>query len=211
MLQARDLSVEVGGRLTLEGASFTVRAGDKVGLVGRNGAGKTSLLRVLGGEDQPAAGLVHHQGALGYLPQDPRPTGEGVDATALSHILSGRGLDDAARRLEKLRIAVDEDPSERNVSRFARAEDAYRDAGGYSAEAEVRRIVAGLGLGADRVDLPLHVLSGGERRRVELARILFAGSDLLLLDEPTNHLDNDAKTWLMGFLRSYRGPLLVVS
>jgi len=211
VLQARGLSVEVGGRLTLVEASFTVRAGDKVGLVGRNGAGKTSLLRVLGGEDAAAGGTVLRRGSLGYLPQDPRPEGAGVDATALSHVLSGRGLDEAARRLEKLRLAVEEHPSERNVSRYARAEDAYRDDGGYAADAEVRRIVAGLGLTADRVDAPITVLSGGERRRVELARILFAGSDLLLLDEPTNHLDSDAKAWLMGFLRGYRGALLVVS
>jgi ATPase subunit of ABC transporter with duplicated ATPase domains len=83
--------------------------------------------------------------------------------------------------------------------------------GGYAAESEVRQLVAGLGLAADRIDLPLGVLSGGERRRVELARILFAGTDVLMLDEPTNHLDVDAKTWLMGFLRDYRGALLVVS
>ncbi len=83
--------------------------------------------------------------------------------------------------------------------------------GGYAAESEVRRIAAGLGLGADRLDLPITALSGGERRRVELTRILFAGSDLLLLDEPTNHLDIDAKQWLMGFLRTYRGALLVIS
>ena len=211
MLSVRNLSVEVGGRLTLEGASFTVRAGDKVGLVGRNGAGKTSLLRVLGGEGEPAAGVAHVSGHLGYLPQDPRPQGAGVDATALSHVLSGRGLGEAARRLEKLRLAMEEDPSERNVHRYTRAEERFTAAGGYAAEAEVRRICAGLGLRPDRVDLPLTVLSGGERRRVELARILFAGSDVLLLDEPTNHLDVDARTWLLGFLRSYRGALLVVS
>src|SRR5437764_6582843 len=157
VLQARSLSVEVGGRLTLVEATFTVRAGDKVGLVGRNGAGKTSLLKVLGGETQPAAGTVLRQGALGYLLQDVRPEGAGVDATALSHVLSGRQLDEAARRLEKLRLTVDEDPSDRNVGRFTRAEDRYRDAGGYSAEADVRRIAAGLGLGTDRVDLPLAV------------------------------------------------------
>jgi len=208
VLSARNLSVEVGGRLTLEAASFTVRAGDKVGLVGRNGAGKTSLLKVLGGAAEPAAGVVHVQGGLGYLPQDPRPQGDG---TALAHVLSGRGLDEDADRLEKLRLAVEEDPSERNVHRFARAEERFTAKGGYAAEAEVRRTCAGLGLRADRVDLPLHVLSGGERRRVELARILFAGSDVLLLDEPTNHLDVDAKAWLMGFLRGYRGALLVVS
>jgi ATPase subunit of ABC transporter with duplicated ATPase domains len=211
MLQARDLSVEVGGRLTLVEASFTVRAGDTCGLVGRNGAGKTSLLKVLAGDTPAAGGTIVRHGALGYLPQDPRARGASAETTALAHVLSGRGLDEAVARLEKLRIAVDETPSDRNVARFTRAEDDFRAAGGYSAEAEVRRIAAGLGVTPDRVDLPLAVLSGGERRRIELARILFAGSEILLLDEPTNHLDSDAKVWLMGFLRSYRGALLVVS
>jgi len=211
VLQARDLRVEVGGRVTLADASFNVHAGDKVGLVGRNGAGKTSLLRVLGGEAPPAGGTVVARGAVGWLRQEPRPSGSGVDTTALSHVLSGKGLDDAARRLEKLRLALDELPSERNVNRYTRAEESFRNEGGYSAESEVRRIAAGLGLASDRLEMPVDVLSGGERRRVELARILFAGSDVLLLDEPTNHLDSDAKHWLMGFLRAYRGALLVVS
>jgi ATPase subunit of ABC transporter with duplicated ATPase domains len=211
MLAVRDLTVEVGGRLTTIDASFTLGPGDKAGLVGRNGAGKTSLLRVVAGEDVPVAGTVRRPAALGYLPQDPRPRGEGVDATGLSHVLSGRGLDEAAIRLEKLRIRLHEDHSDANVARYANAEDAFRMAGGYAAEAEVRRIAAGLGLAKGRVDLPIGALSGGERRRVELARILFAGSDALLLDEPTNHLDVDAKQWLMAFLRAYRGALLVVS
>jgi ATPase subunit of ABC transporter with duplicated ATPase domains len=114
-------------------------------------------------------------------------------------------------RIEKLRLQLEEDPSERNVERFTRAEEQYRAQGGYASEAEVRSIAAGLGLTADRLDLPLHVLSGGERRRVELARILFAGSDVLLLDEPTNHLDVDARTWLLKFLRTYKGALVVIS
>jgi len=211
MLQVNQLVVEVGGRLVVDEASFTVRAGDKVGLVGKNGAGKTSMLRVLAGDAPAASGTVLRQGDLGFLPQEARGAGSGVDATGLSHVLSGRGLDEAARRIEKLRLTLEEDASERNVSRFARAEERYREEGGYAAEPEVRRIAAGLGLRADRLDLPLAALSGGERRRVELARILFAGSDVLLLDEPTNHLDVDAKSWLMGFLRGYRGALLVVS
>ena len=211
MLQVQDLVVEVGGRVLLEGASFTLQPGDKVGLVGRNGAGKTSLLRVLGGVSPAAAGSIHRSGALGYLPQDPRIAGILDGTTALTHVLSGRGLDEALTRIEKLRLGLEEDPSERNVARFTRAEEEFRAAGGYAAEAEVRSLVAGLGLTDDRVDLPISVLSGGERRRVELARILFAGSDVLLLDEPTNHLDVDAKTWLMKFLRSYRGALLVIS
>ncbi|MGH9104492.1 MAG: ABC-F family ATP-binding cassette domain-containing protein [Acidimicrobiales bacterium] len=211
MLEARGLDVEVAGRLTLAGATFTVRAGDKVGLVGRNGAGKTSLLQVLSGERPAAAGTVRVQGALGWLPQDPRRLAAGAGRSGLAHVLSGRQLDEAAERVEKLRLAMEEDPSERAVRRYSRAEELFASAGGYGAEAEARRLVAGLGLGPGPLDLPLGVLSGGERRRLELARILFAGSDVLLLDEPTNHLDSDAKAWLAGFLRSYRGALLVVS
>jgi ATPase subunit of ABC transporter with duplicated ATPase domains len=211
VLQVRELAVEVGGRLTLTDASFSLHAGDKVGLVGRNGAGKTSLLRVLAGTNPPAHGVVLRPESVGFLPQDPPARGAGLDGTALAHVLSGRGLDTATRRLEELRAKVDADPSARNVKAYGNAEDAFSSAGGYAAESEVRRIVAGLGLPPDRLDLPISALSGGERRRAELARILFAGGDLMLLDEPTNHLDVDAKAWLMSFLRTYRGSLLVIS
>ncbi|MDQ1467618.1 MAG: hypothetical protein QOH10_2033, partial [Actinomycetota bacterium] len=93
VLQVRDLAVEVGGRLTLVGGSFTLRPGDKAGLVGRNGAGKTSLLKVLAGEAPSAAGVVSRGERVGYLPQDPKPHGAGVDSTGVSHVLSGKGLD----------------------------------------------------------------------------------------------------------------------
>jgi len=211
MLQAQGLSVEVGGRLVVESATFTVMPRDKVGLVGRNGAGKTSLLRVLGAEAPAAAGRVRHTGGFGYLPQDPRIAGILDGRTAVSHILSGRGIDAELERIEKLRIAMEERPDERNVDRYSRAEDHFRTTGGYGAESEARALAAGLGISDTRVDAPIGTLSGGERRRVELARILFAGSEVLCLDEPTNHLDVDARDWLMGFLRSYRGALLVVS
>ncbi|MBI2710932.1 MAG: ABC-F family ATP-binding cassette domain-containing protein [Actinobacteria bacterium] len=211
MLAATDLRIEAGGVTLLDGVTFSVRARDKVGLVGRNGAGKTTLLRVLGGAGQPAAGSVKVAGGLGYLPQDPRLDGAPDDLSALRHVLSGRGIDEAVDRLEKLRLRIEEDPSERNVARYSRAEERFRLEGGYAAEADVRRIAAGLGVGDDRLELALGALSGGERRRVEIVRILFAGSDVLLLDEPTNHLDTDAKGWLLGFLRSYRGALVVIS
>ena len=211
VLQVRGLAVEVAGRLLVEDVSFSIRARDKVGLVGRNGAGKTSLLRVLGGAAPAYAGVVHRSGALGYLSQDPKVDGIADDITGLTHVLSGRGFDEAIARIEKLRLRIEENSSEENVARFSRAEERFRDEGGYAAESEVRSIAAGLGLGDDRLDFPLRVLSGGERRRVELTRILFAGSDVLLLDEPTNHLDNDARDWLLGFLAKYRGALLVIS
>ena len=211
MLQVQALSVEVGGRLVVDQATFTVMPKDKVGLVGRNGAGKTSLFKVLGGDAEPTLGKVIRKGGFGYLPQDPRIAGVFDGRTAISHILSGRQVDEDLARLEKLRIAMEEDSSDRNVSRYSRAEEEFALKGGYAAESEARSIAAGLGLQAARLALPVGVLSGGERRRVELSRILFAGSDVLLLDEPTNHLDIDAKTWLLQFLRQYRGALLVIS
>src|SRR5712692_10264236 len=152
VLQVRNLAIDVAARRVLSDASFTVAAGDKVGLVGRNGAGKTSLLKVLAGEDDPAAGLVLRRGTFGYVPQNPRPRAEATQ-TALSHILSGRGLDRAAVRLAELHQELERDPSLANVQRFSDAEERYRLDGGYSGESDARRITAGLGLKEGRVDL----------------------------------------------------------
>ncbi len=211
MLQAQAISVEVGGKLLVERASFTVMAKDKVGIVGRNGAGKTSLFKVLGGANEPAAGRVMRKGGFGYLPQDPKIEGDLDGRTSVTHILSGKGIDEDIIRMEKLRIAMEENPDERNVTRYVNAEESFRTNGGYAADSEARAMAVGLGLPDDRLELPLSVLSGGERRRVELARILYAGTDILCLDEPTNHLDIDAKTWLLQYMREYKGALLVIS
>ncbi len=195
----------------VERASFTVMPKDKVGIVGRNGAGKTSLFKVLGGADEPAEGNVVRKGGFGYLPQDPKIDTALDGRTCVTHVLSGKGIDEEIVRIEKLRIAMEEHPDDRNVARYVKAEEMFRTMGGYAAESEARSMAVGLGLPQERLDLPLSVLSGGERRRVELARILFAGTDVLCLDEPTNHLDVDAKTWLMSFLRQYQGALIVIS
>ena len=211
MLTVRDLVVEVGAKTIVDGATFQVRAGEKVGLVGRNGAGKTTLFRVLGGADRAKSGSVERIGATGYLSQDPRRDRVSDETRCLDHVLSGRGLDAAAAELDRLRLALEADPSERNITRFTDAQERFEISGGYAAESEVRRLVDGLGLRPDRLDLHIGALSGGERRRLELARILFAGSDMLLLDEPTNHLDADARDWLLKFLRAYRGALMVIS
>jgi ATPase subunit of ABC transporter with duplicated ATPase domains len=211
VLELRDLAVEVAGRLIVQGLDLTLRAGDKVGVVGRNGAGKTSLLRVVAGEAPALAGRAIVRGRLGYLRQDPRQHQAEPEHSGLAHVLQSRGLQEMAERMEKHRLAIEERPTEANVRRFARLEERYRAAGGYSGEAEARRIAAGLGLPEDRLELPVPALSGGERRRLELARILFAGSDVLLLDEPTNHLDADAKRWLMRYLAVSKGAVVVVS
>jgi ATPase subunit of ABC transporter with duplicated ATPase domains len=210
MIRVQDLAFEVAGRRLVEGASFLLQPGDKAGLVGVNGAGKSSLLQVLAGENDAVQGEVSRRGSLAYMPQEPRSL-PGGDATPLAYILSGRKLDRAAARLEALRLDLERDPTDKNVLKYAEAEESFRAQGGYEADAEVRRIAAGLGLRPERVDAQLKVLSGGERRRVEMARVLFSRSDLLLLDEPTNHLDLEAKRWLMDFLRAHKGTILVVS
>ena len=148
---------------------------------------------------------------MGYLRQDPRQHRAEDDDLALEHVLAARGLVELSRSVEKARIALSESHDERSIRRFSRLEEEYTLLGGYQAESEAKTIVAGLGLPQDRLELPVKHLSGGERRRLELAKILFGGSDLLLLDEPTNHLDVDAKTWLMRFLATYKGALMVIS
>ena len=143
MLTVRDLRVEVGGVVLLDGVGFTVRGGDKVGLVGRNGAGKTTMLKILGDPAPPAHGSIRRDGGVGYLPQDPRLDDTAAARTGLEHVLSGRGLDEAVVRMEKLRVAMEEDPSDRAVARYSRAEERFRLDGGYQADSEVRRLAVG--------------------------------------------------------------------
>ncbi|SDR25709.1 ABC-F family ATP-binding cassette domain-containing protein [Thermostaphylospora chromogena] len=212
MIIASEIELRAGARLLLDGASFRVNPGDKIGLVGRNGAGKTTLTKVLAGEALPAAGRVQVSGSVGYLPQDPR-TGD-LDVRARDRILSARGLDEVLRELraaERDMAAADTRTRDRAVRAYGRLEDRLHVLGGYAAEAEAASIASSLGLPDRVLDQPLRTLSGGQRRRVELARILFSGAETLLLDEPTNHLDADSIAWLRDFLRSHQGGLVIIS
>lgn len=223
MITATDLEVRAGVRtlLSAPGPALRVQAGDRIGLVGRNGAGKTTTLRILAGEGEPYAGTIVRSSDIGYLPQDPR---EGnLDVLARDRVLSARGLDALVRDMEKQQALMaelaDETERERAVRKYGRLEDRFSALGGYVAESEAARICNSLGLPDRVLDQALRTLSGGQRRRIELARILFAASDgsggrsdtTLLLDEPTNHLDADSITWLRGFLQNHDGGLIVIS
>jgi ATPase subunit of ABC transporter with duplicated ATPase domains len=222
VITATDLEVRAGARILLssEGAALRVQPGDRIGLVGRNGAGKTTTMRILAGEAEPYAGSISCSGEIGYLPQDPR---EGnLEVIARDRVLSARGLDTLMAELEKQQAVmaevVDDTERDRAVRRYGQLEERFSALGGYLAESEAARICSSLGLPDRVLTQQLHTLSGGQRRRVELARILFAASDTgsgssttLLLDEPTNHLDADSLGWLRDFLLSHKGGLIVIS
>jgi ATPase subunit of ABC transporter with duplicated ATPase domains len=222
VITATDLEVRAGARtlLSTDGAALRVQPGDRIGLVGRNGAGKTTTMRILAGEGEPYAGTIARSGEIGYLPQDPK---EGnLDILARDRVLSARGLDTLLADLEKQQALMaevaDDAARDKAIRKYGQLEERFAALGGYAAESEAGRICASLGLPERVLTQPLCTLSGGQRRRVELSRILFAASDTgagsattLLLDEPTNHLDADSLGWLREFLRGHAGGLVVIS
>ena len=212
MIAATGIELRAGSRLLLDGATFRIAAGDRVGLVGRNGAGKTTLTKVLAGAAPPAAGTVTSSGEVGYLPQDPR-TGD-LHVLARDRILSARGLDQILRDLREVEGAMasaDDETRDRAMRRYGNLEAEFTARGGYAAESEAASIASSLALDERILGQPLQTLSGGQRRRVELSRILFSGAQTLLLDEPTNHLDADSIVWLRDYLKAYKGGLIIIS
>lgn len=216
MINVSNLTVRIGPRTLLQGASFHVDKGMRIGLVGRNGAGKTTTMRMLAGEpDRGEAefdGTVVRRGSLAYLPQDSRvadPQQKGLD-----RILSVRGIDQLLAKIEKAQMQMStlEGPRQQKaMERYVRLDQEFTNQGGYAAKAQASQIASSLGLSEDQLSRPLGTLSGGQRRRVELARVLFSEAEVLLLDEPTNHLDHDSLIWLRDFLKTYPGGMIIIS
>lgn len=212
MIAVQNLELRAGARLLMEEVTFRIDKGDKIGLVGRNGAGKTTMTKVLAGLTLPADGTVTRSGTIGYLPQDPKV--DDMSQLARDRILSARGLDGVARKMRQVQEDMaSEDPAVRakGMRRYDRLEAEFIAGGGYAAESEAAVITSNLDLPERVLAQPLSTLSGGQRRRVELARILFSNADTMLLDEPTNHLDADSILWLRDFLKNFSGGLMVIS
>jgi len=212
MIGVRDLEIRIGPRVLMHGVNFRVDKGDKVGLVGRNGAGKTTLTKILAGDGQPSQGAVDTHGEIGYLPQDPR-TGD-PEQLARTRILNARNLGSSLEGMNKAGLEMGSGNaaiSAAAMDAYAKFEERFQAAGGYAAEAEASAIAGNLGLKGAVLDQPLKTLSGGQRRRIELARILFSSAQTMILDEPTNHLDADSVVWLREFLKSYKGGLIIIS
>ncbi|MBW2261219.1 MAG: ABC-F family ATP-binding cassette domain-containing protein [Deltaproteobacteria bacterium] len=207
-----------GGRTLFAGVDTRVAPGDRVGLIGENGCGKTSLLEILGGIAEPDEGSVRiTKGTrVGLLPQavDPRKGGRLIDEM----LGTARGLADLEERKAEIERALtqggedmDEDESVRLASELGEIEERILHRGGYDIDSEAKRILAGLGFRQDDHDRPLDTFSGGWRMRFELARLLLEEPDLLLLDEPTNHLDIESMQWLEGYLQRFKGALVVIT
>ena len=206
------VELRIGARTLLHPASFRISNGDRIGLVGRNGAGKTTLTRALSGESQATGGQITRSGDIGYLPQDTHVVDPHM--VAMDRVLSARGLDQIVRAMtdtEHKMTSPDPDIMSKALDRYPKLEARFIAAGGYAAQSEAHRITANLGLDKRVLDAAVGTLSGGQRRRVELARILFSGASTLLLDEPTNHLDADSIVWLRDYLKSYPGGFIVIS
>ncbi len=211
-IDAQALTIQIGARTLLNPTDFHVTKGDKIGLVGRNGAGKTTLTRVITGDMLPAGGSVRVSGGLGYLPQDTHAADP--EQSVIDRIMSARDIASIISRIRKAeKEMTDPDPDimTKAMNRYDKAMQDFEKAGGYSVQSEAISMATSLGLPQEVMQQALGTLSGGQRRRIELARILFSDADTLILDEPTNHLDADSIIWLRNYLKRFEGGFLVIS
>jgi len=215
MLQVNHIHLSYGPRLILDDVSFTVAPGEKAGLIGVNGAGKSSLLKIIAGLQEADSGKVMRPRSCGSLSQDvAHETFVAEGRTVRDYMFNSTGLDAAIQSFEELshRLgeATDGDMS-LLLKRFEEAQEALERLGYYEADARAEQLIAGLNLGGVTLERLVSTLSGGQKTKLALARLLFQAPELLLLDEPTNFLDVEATAWLMDFLERYRGALLIIS
>ncbi|MGA9581141.1 MAG: ABC-F family ATP-binding cassette domain-containing protein [Allosphingosinicella sp.] len=200
MLNLNAITVRLGGRTILDGATASLPPGGRVGLIGRNGAGKSTLMRVVAGLLDPDGGAAEmpRSARMGYIAQE-TPAGA---ATPFETVL--------AADVERSRLLHEAEETD-DAHRLGDIHDRLNAIGAHAAPAKAARILVGLGFDEEMQQRPLDSFSGGWRMRVALAALLFSGPDLLLLDEPSNHLDLEATLWLENFLKGYRATMLIVS
>ncbi|HSN97909.1 MAG TPA: ABC-F family ATP-binding cassette domain-containing protein [Candidatus Nanopelagicales bacterium] len=215
MIRLDSISKQHGRQILFLEASAAVNRGEKVGLVGPNGSGKTTIFRMITREEAPDGGQVaiDRGVSIGYFSQD---VGEMSGKSVVAATLDGAGpVSAVAAELAELEHALADparmDEMEELVERFGHVQARYEELGGYALDAKAREILAGLGFAQEVMDGDVGTLSGGWKMRVELARILLMRPDALLLDEPTNHLDIESILWLEGWLKQYEGAVLMTS
>jgi ATPase subunit of ABC transporter with duplicated ATPase domains len=215
VLSLSRISKQYGRQVLFVDASFQLNPGEKVGLVGPNGSGKTTIFRMITGEESPDEGdvSVPKKLSIGYFRQD---VDEMSGRSVLDEAIAGSGrVGDLHHELEALQQAMS-DPAragdmDRILERFGEVQEEYDHSGGYGLEAQAREVLHGLGFDEERIEGDVGVLSGGWKMRVAMARVLLGRPDVLLMDEPTNHLDIESIIWLEEFLQSLPGALLMTS
>lgn len=210
LLVGNNLAKSFGADDIFEGVNLEIAHGARIALVGPNGAGKTTLLNLLVGKDTPTEGKVHQASGtrIGFLPQRPELAGDNTlwdeQLTAFTHL---RQMEAQLTQLES-ELA---DGDEQTLERYGVLQERFETGGGYTYEQRIRTVLQGLGFALEDDHKPLSLLSGGQKTRALLARLLLESPDLLVLDEPTNHLDIQAVEWLESFLKTFSGAILVVS
>jgi ATP-binding cassette subfamily F protein 3 len=215
LLSVSNVAKAFGVDQILTGVTFQVAAGEKVALVGRNGTGKTTLLRIITGQMEPDRGSSNlARGAkIGYLRQEsPVALGRSVLEEAQASMQHQLDMKNRLEELERrLNSSSPQGPDPQDIEEYALLHEHFLEAEGYSAERDIRVVLQRMGFTEDEFDKPTDKLSGGEKTRLAIARMLLEEPELLILDEPTNHLDLQATEWLEGWLRQYHGAVLLVS
>src|SRR3990172_4335197 len=212
MIDLIGISLQFGGKYLFDNVNFKINSGDKISLVGANGTGKTSILKIISGEIQPESGKVLKQKriSIGYLPQE-NVTHKGKTLldeakSALTNIMNlGEKESEITSRLNEQDLSTDE--RDDLIHQLGEVHHRLEELDSYSAESRVERILIGLGFGEEDFPRLTDEFSGGWQMRIALAKILISQNDLILLDEPTNHLDLDSLDWLINFLKNYNGAL----
>ncbi|MFN2275353.1 MAG: ABC-F family ATP-binding cassette domain-containing protein [Anaerolineales bacterium] len=216
LIQANDLSKSYGAQDVLTGVSLTVPRQARIALIGPNGVGKSTLLHLLAGMEQPDDGSLQRARGLdiGFLPQESSYAARTHSGETVWELCQG-AFSDLLQREQRLRELEQAMADPRQVDeamlQYGMAQETFELAGGYTYEARIRQVLGGLGFTAQEMGSPLSRLSGGEMTRALLARLLLEDPDLLILDEPTNHLDLEAIEWLEGWLRDFSGAAVIVS
>jgi ATP-binding cassette subfamily F protein 3 len=214
LFRLTEVTKSYGAQHVLRGIGFQVNPGEHVGLVGRNGAGKTTILRLISGADAPDDGQIDRLRGLrfGVLTQHVDFTGaETVIEATLQVFENLRMLETKMRELEHDMTEVSDDELERVMHEYSEAQQTYEHEGGFSYHARAESVLLGLGFTKEDLGKRAESLSGGEKNRLGLARLLLIEPDILLLDEPTNHLDVEAVEWLEDYLTSYKSAYLIIS
>ena len=215
MIDLSNISLQFSGNYLFENINFRINSGDKISLVGANGTGKSSLLKIINGDLQPESGKISRQKniSIGYLPQENITH---KDKSLLNEALSAlTDIVDLRNKESEITNALSRNISDEEkidlVNQLGEVHHRLEELDSYTAESKVKKILLGLGFYEEDFNRLTNEFSGGWQMRIALAKILISQNDLLLMDEPTNHLDIDSLEWLVNFLKNYRGALLIVS